>query len=252
MGAAINAAGDVAYVQRDGPVRFEGDVLLTYGAGGALQRSAISQYRTAGKRVVTLDLGYWNRSAKDSNQCWRWSINGHQPSAELVARGGDCYEQETEHAVQRIRYNGDPNGHVLFCLAGRKSQAAFPAMVEEERRLLDQARAAFGPRLRVRAKPTGATSIRGSDTSAMQSFTSALMGCAYVISHSSNASVEAAQAGVPFFCTAGIGLAYSAPKVTEIPRPPPAEPLLRRAGYFQVSARMIKQGLAWPRIRSLL
>lgn len=244
LASSANSFGINTHVTRGGIPTTQGDVLVTYGAGGDLQRAAINHYRGSGLRTVCLDLGYWNRTIQGNPRCFRFAVDSRHPQQSQVGRATPCQHTVTSQRVRLIRDAYDPRGHYLFAKMGAKSVRAFPDAVRREGELLKAAQAAFGSALVVREKTKLAES---------QPIDHVLQACAGVITYSSNVALDAALFRIPSFSIEGVTAPFSSP-LGNMRRlsSETAETIIRKAGAFHVSLDECKTAAAWRKVNEVL
>lgn len=244
LSSSANLLGSDTCISRGAVTTTQGDVLVTFGAGGELQRAAINHYRGAGLPTVCLDLGYWNRIVQGNPRCFRFAVNSRHPLQPHVLRATPCNHRLTSERVCLTQDGYDSRGHYLFAKMGSKSIRAFPEAVRREGELLAVAQAAFGSMLVVREK------CRLAHNAPIEH---ALRGCAGVITYSSNVALDAALLRIPSYSVEGVAAAYSSP-LDALRRLPSdlVETIIRKAGAFHVSLDECKTEAGWRKVDEVL
>lgn len=243
-------AGALRSSQQHRPGHPEFDVAIFYGLAGGLAR-LLADYRDSGRQAVYVDLGYWGR-----RKLSRW--DGHHKLA-LNSRHPTAYFQRNPKGPTRFRQFRieiapwrKRGRHILLIGMSAKAAAAEGFAPEEwERDTVRQLRALTDRRIIYRPKPNwdGAKPIEGTEWGrAPELLRDALVGCHAVVTHHSNAAVDALLAGVPCVCPDGVASLLSAHQLADIENPPTPDGREQWAwdlAWTQWSVEEIERGDAW-------
>lgn len=261
----IQRTGDKARIvsaaQYRGP---NADVGLFYGMWGALAQ-ALKDYPGAGKKAVYVDLGYWRR--KDWGE---GRMAGHH---KLIVNGRhpDGYFQKRKHTGSRLKMLGvemqpmrrTAGGPIVICGMGPKGAGAEGYQVNQwETDAVRTLRKHTDRAIIYRPKPNWreATPIDGCamirDHVDLADLLTAVDAHA-VVSHHSNANIEALMAGCPGFTVEGPALALSLNAATDLrcietPRYPEFAERVQWAAdlaFTQYNIQEMREGLAWRYLR---
>lgn len=263
--AGVKAVGDkVIAVRSEDYAGVVSDVAMFYGFDGSRQSRiarAFEDYKRAGKKAVYIDLGYFNDRVKDGRYGYhRFSVNARHPTA---------YFQNVKHPGDRFRVHGrkiEPwkaNGkNILLCGMSQKC-AAFEGFAFEqwERAAIKKIKAVTARPIVYRPKPKRnreppAPPIEGvgySDprTSIHSEFRNAWA----VVSHHSNAGIDALLAGVPSFSDEGVATALGQTDLALIEQRnhPSDEERIQFANdiaYCQFNREEMRNGTAWYHLKN--
>lgn len=235
-----------------------GDVAVFYGLAGRLPQ-IFRDYQAKG-RAVYVDLGYWGR-----REGGRWT--GYHKVA-VNARHPTAYYRKPHHPTGRFeRFNvhvrpwqaRGPRAPILVCGMGDKAAAAEGYAPEAwERWVINEIRRYSSRPIIYRPKPSWkqARPIEGCGFSPKARELSQELEQAWcVVTHHSNAAVEAVLAGVPAFCWYGVGVDMSGQQLRNIENPsrPPLEHRVQWAAdiaYTQWSVAEMRTGAPWLHLRA--
>jgi hypothetical protein len=260
MAEGIARAGDhvelVFEDQYDGSA--PGDVAVFYGLEGRLPQ-VFRDYQAKG-RAVYIDLGYWGR-----REGGRWT--GYHKVA-VNARHPTAYYRRPSHPSGRFeRFNvpiqlSEPRGRhapILLCGMGDKAARAEGYAPETwERWAVNEIRRYTDRPIVYRPKPSWkrARPIEGCGYSPKtREIDAELRGAWAVVTHHSNAAVEAVLAGVPVFCWYGVAADMGLRDLSRIesPRRPTLDERAQWAAdiaYTQWSVAEMKAGAPWLHLRA--
>ena len=235
--------------------KFSGVVADVAVAYGWVHEPIFSAYKAAGARFVYWDLGYWNRRPKNAAR------DGHHrlavddwDTASSMLRGcpGDRLEALGVPFVERREKLGDE-----ILVAGMSEKAAgthgFKAG-EWERRMAGVLRRMAGPDVPivVRPKPSKRQKV---ETTIEQALERARL----LVTHHSNAAIDALALDVPIYCVKGAGALLSPPALSFVdPARPPSTSaeerlaLLRDVAYAQWSVPEMQSGAAWEHVKRII
>lgn len=251
----IGLCGDRAVVVNQAAFRSPvGDVAVFYGFAEKLP-AIFAAYRAAGKPVVYVDLGYWGRTEGGKYAGYhKVSVNARHPTS---------YFQAIRHSADRIsrfaiRTEKWKTGrHILVLGMGDKAAGVEGFAPEEwERNAIGAIRKVSDRPIVYRPKPSWkrAAPIQGVGYSRPEeSLFAALRNCHAVVTHHSNAAVEALTIGVPSFAMEGVAVPLSQQDLTQIERPfrpDGREQWLADIGWCQWSLEEMRLGLAWRHLRN--
>jgi hypothetical protein len=234
-------------LQSDILTRFTGvaaDLAVAY---GWTHESVFRSYLAAGAHYVYWDLGYWNRRPSHN------SAEGHHrlavddwDTAKTMARG--CPTDRLEASRLKIVEQRDGQGEVIL-LAGMSAKAAGThgyRFEQWELRKMKSLRETLPHwSLVYRPKPTKARP-------ATETIEVALRRSRVLVTHHSNAAVEALMFDIPIFAIKGVGHLVS-DQVLGTSRPyAERRQLLADVAYAQWTPQEMRTGQAWEHIRGLL
>lgn len=177
--------------------------LMMYGPGAPQKLPLLKRHLKAGGRVITWDLGYWDRE-----RSMRLAIDGLHPTPEQLAMVGGAPARRHFD----LRDDADPAGPILLVGLGPKSCFAYGLGHNEwESRKLAELRQRF-PARKILWRPKGhrPEPFAGLQVSHGNAIEHALQGCSLVVCRHSNVAVDACVAGVPVECDAGAAAALYA------------------------------------------
>lgn len=238
MIAGIGRCGDIAYAHpiNDPPLR-QADVGVCYG----WKRHA--QYQGY-PRFVYADLGYWHRDTH-----YRLVAGGWSPER-YVRAGLPCSRLDLLGVkVQPWRTGGD-----TVVIAGSTAKSCVEHGLKYrgwEARVAAQL-SDCGKRVVYRPKPTDRNKapLPGVEYDEAPLAESLARACA-VVTHHSNAAVEALVAGIPVHCETGVAAAFSVP-LSEIAQPQlmeGREQFLADVAWLNWSLEEMRSGAAWDHMK---
>lgn len=231
-------------------------IAVFYGLAGNLKR-AFDEYKVGGRKVVFIDLGFWDRRLKNKNRYEGYhkiSINDRHPTT---------YFQNRAHAADRIaRFNltvqpWRTSGRYIL-LAGMSAKSSWVegfAAEEWERSAVKQLAAVTDRPIIYRPKPScpNARPIKGTRWSPREEeLESLLKDCHAVVTHHSNVAVEGLTAGVPAFCWDGVAKPMSLQEFGKIDQPlhpEGREQWLADIAYAQWNLEEMREGLPWRHLK---
>lgn len=211
-------------------------VLMLYGPGAPRKLPILARHLKAGGRVVTWDLGYWDRE-----RGMRLAIDGLHPTPAQLQLAGDVPARRQFD----LREDADPAGPIMLVGLGPKACFAYGLGRNEwEKRKLAELRQRF-PAHKILWRPKGhrPEKLGSLEVSHGNPIEHALQGCSLVVCRHSNVAIDACVAGVPVECEGGAGAALYAgnPAPTREQR---AE-FLRRLSYFEWRRNEAAAAWAW-------
>jgi hypothetical protein len=206
MAEGISAAGDSVHIFPAHCYRQpHAEIAVFYGFDRNLQK-VMRDYRAAGKAVVYVDLGYWNRREGGPLHGYhKVSVNGRHPTA---------YFQGTKHSADRFDRLGiaiqpwKPAGrHIIVAgmsAKGAEAEGFDPHAWEEW--TIEELRNVTDRPIIYRPKPSWieARPIPGSKFApGLDDLPGLFVDCHAVVTHHSNVAIDALMAGIPAFVTDG-------------------------------------------------
>lgn len=231
--AMVEAAppGAVATDRPDGSARG----LMVYGPGSPVRHPMVKAHLARGGRVAMWDMGYWERQ-----DAMRLSIDGLHPTPAQLELAADLPARRTFD----LREDGDPAGPILLIGLGPKSVLAYRTggFMAWEKAKVRELRGRFPGRV-IRWRPKGrrVMSLPGTELWHGMPIEEAMRGCSLVVSHHSNASVDAVIAGVPFETEMGAATWFAGREITRESR---AE-FLRLLSWWEFSRFDAPAAWAW-------
>lgn len=236
------------------------DVAIFYGFDGSRDSKitqAFNEYRGAGRKAIYIDLGYFSqRWNGDRYGFHRFSVNARHPTA---------YFQNVKHKSDRFKVHNrkiepwrQPGQNIIVCGMSDKCARFEGFDFEEwERNAIKRIRQATDRPIVYRPKPQRKTvsqypPIAGVSYSnpLHKSLSDELRDAWAVVSHHSNAGMDALLAGVPCFQDEGVAIAlgYSDLGQIESPRIPTDDERRQFAAdvaYCQFNRPEMRDGTAW-------
>ena len=230
--AMAEAAGSVVTPRYVGKHR----LLMMYGPGAPRKLPLLHRHVKAGGRVITWDLGYWDRE-----RGMRLAIDGLHPTPAQLAMAGDAPARR----LFDLREDADPAGPIMLVGLGPKSCYAYGLGRNEwEKRTLADLRQRFpGRKIIWRPKGHRPDPLGNLEVSHGNAIEHALQGCSLVVCRHSNVAIDACVAGVPVECEAGAAAALYAGN----PAPSRDEraDFLRRLSWWEWARNEAAQAWAW-------
>jgi hypothetical protein len=241
------------------------DVAIFYGFDGSRGSSitkAFEDYRAAGKKAIYIDLGYFNNRTKDGRYGYhRFSINNRHPTA---------YFMNTMHPADRFKVHGRkvepwrrPGENIILCGMSEKC-ALFEgyAFEEWEKSAIQQISTVtkrpivYRPKPRRRDEPQYPP-IKGVGFSnpAQKSLQDELDNAWAVVSHHSNANIDALLAGVPCFSDEGVALVLGKSDLRQIedplvPTDQERKQFAANVAYCQFNRPEMRDGTFWKHFKA--
>lgn len=253
MAEGIMACGDEVVLRSETEHKYaEHDAALFWGFIEPCQK-IMRDYRTAGKPVAYLDMGYWQRAGADGH--FKVAVNARHPTAYFQKRKHDDKRSKALGlTIERWRKDGK---HIL--LAGMSAKAAWAEKCEPvekfERICIQALRNITDREIVYRPKPSwdGAKPIDGTWYSPReQPLCDVLKGCHAVVTHHSNVAVDGLLAGVPCFVWDGVAKPMGSDDLRLIERPHhpgDRERWVNDVTYTQWRISEMRDGTAWRHLR---
>lgn len=201
----------------------ECDLAVFYGLSGKLTK-AFNDYQKR-KALVFLDLGYFDRVSGGRRLGYhKVAVNARHPTDYFQRRRHDSSRLD-RLGIKLAPWRADTSsGHIL--VAGMAPKACAAACIPTnawETETIAKLRKITRRRIVYRPKPNwaNAKALQGADFSppGKRSLLDDLRGAHCIVSHNSNANVEALVAGIPSFTVAGAALPMSQTDLTLIESP---------------------------------
>lgn len=256
--AGIKRAGDRVRFIPENQYRGDGsepEIAAFYGFNGRL-RQAYDDYRQAGRKLVFVDMGYFQRRINDRYDGYHKVAVGDRHPTE--------YFQNVKHGRNRrqlgisLKPRKKTGEAVLLAGMGDKAAAAIGLMPGQwELAMIDQIRAVTSRPIIYRPKPSwaGGTPLPGAGFSPRsESLDEALAKAAVVVTHHSNVGVDAIVEGIPVLTVEGVALPLGLRSLDEIENPGfpddhAREQWLNDVHYCQWSVDEIARGVMWKHLR---
>lgn len=232
----------------------EADVAVFYGFDATMRR-IFAEYRADGRTCVCIDLGYWGRREGGI-------LAGHHKVA-VNARHPTAYFQNVKHGPERAQRLGleikpwKQSGRFIIVagMSGKGAEVEGFEPSEWERRTVAELKSRTNRPIIYRPKPSWVEAVpmqgcryeRGLDD-----LPELLEDCHAVVTHHSNAAIDAMLAGVPAFTTAGAAsvLCPSDLSLIETPvRPEGREQFVNDLAYTQFTVAEMRDGTAWRHLK---
>jgi hypothetical protein len=249
MTALIRQAG-VSGVELEETTAYRGDAdwLLIWGPGGPDRFPAMAAQRAQGKRIVALDLAYWQRESKI-----RISIDAAHPQAWVMRRDWPRTRFTADHVP--VANGWDSHGPIVVAGIGRKARAQYGQAVEAwEAAMIAECRAKWTQPLLYRRKQLDVRVPDGVSLTSDAPIDRVLAGASLLITWHSNVAVDAIRMGIPVVCHDGAAAAVCSADLPDAPTPLPVEVrdrFLRNLAWFQWNP--VTEGRqAWAWLQELL
>ena len=256
MAEGISAAGDSVHIFPSHCYRSpHAEIAVFYGFDRNLQK-VMRDYRAAGKAVVYVDLGYWNRREGGPLQGYhKVSVNGRHPTD---------YFQGLRHPSDRFGRLGvsiepwRPGGrHIIVAGMSAKGAEAegFEPHAWEEWTVAELRKVTDRPII-YRPKPSwmDARAIAGAAFEpGLEDLPRLLVDCHAVVTHHSNVAIDALMAGIPAFVTDGPASALCFSELARIEqpwRPDGREQFAADLAYAQWRVSEMRDGTVWRHLKS--
>ena len=228
----------------------EADCLVMYGLAPGHVILA-DKFRAAGKPVIIIDLGYWNRNhGLGVHAEYKISLGSHHPDQLLYA-----FEPK-EDRFARLHFQIEPwkttGKHILLAGMGRKSYAYYglPDLswdmdtVRFLKQITDRS-IVFRPKPSWRdCAPLSGTAFSAPSTS----LGPVLNGAWCVVTHHSNVALDGLLLGIPCFTVEGAALSMSSKMLEDVERPyypTNRKDFFNRVCHFNWSIAEIEGGKCW-------
>lgn len=257
MAAGIRKVGDQATILSSFSYRKPDHACAVfYGLAGHMAR-ALKEYPAAGRQAVYVDLGYWGRK-----QGGRWSgyhkvsVNGRHPTPYFQAKAHDGSRAEV-FGLEAQPWRPVGRSILLCGMAPKGARAEGYAPNEWERQAVATMRRFTDRPVYYRPKPNWPQwrSIPGTlDAPADVDLLAQLaaLNVHAVVSHHSNANVEALVAGYPSLTVEGIALAQSFTDLATVDHPCQRfdrQQWIHDATWCQWSVDEMAEGLPWKHLK---
>lgn len=262
MAEGINAAGDSANLRQGmGFDHGAGDVVVAYGWGSP---ELFREARDHSKSYVYLDLGWWNRkpAGREMDGFHKVMVNCREPcdlDDYLTYRvPGDRFDRQGVHVAPWLKPRA---GQIIVAGMSAKSAGTFDLAPEEwERGMIEALRhvrwPGATPEVFYRPKPSwaGWTELPGAWLSRPSvALADALDGALALVTHHSNAAIDALCAGVAIHSVLGVARPFSTPVARlwdplgfDIDR---RRAYLSKVAYCQWSVDEMRDGTCWRFLR---
>jgi hypothetical protein len=234
----------------------QGDLVAAYGWRNA---PVFQAYKAAGAHFLYVDLGYWNRKPSNGPRDGhhKVSLDDWCPTA-CMRRG--CPDDRFRALNIEVR-NTRPGRNVLIAGMSAKSAAHHGYAPDQwEKAAIAELQRATPRPLVYRPKPSwqGAVPLPGAGYSVGNvPLADLLAGAHMLVTHHSNAAVDAIVAGVPVYCEKGVGSLLSTASLSDVEAPRRSSDAERRAlladiSYCQWTPAEMRSGICWDYMRGLL
>lgn len=264
----IAAAGDKPISLR--AERYNGvfsDAVIFYGFDGNRDSNiarAFDDYRKAGLKAVYVDLGYFKK--RDSlgryGDYHRFSVNDRHPTAyfQNIKHPSDRFDQHHRKIAREMRQGKN----IILCGMSDKASRfdGCGGLEQWERDAIDKIKAVtdrpivYRPKPQVKDKPQyPAIAGVGYSDPRTRSLEDELKDSWAVVSHHSNAGIDALLAGVPCFQAEGVAVALGLSDLSMIEQPRLPNLDERRqfmfdVAYCQFNRAEMENGTAWRHLKS--
>jgi len=211
---------------------------------------AFLAHEAKGRKYVYMDLGYWKR--RPPGHRWtgyhKLSINGFHPTEYFQRSNPDDRFRKMGVKMQPWQTRGKK-----IVVIGMSVKAAYVAKLgfeEWEKNIINQIKKVTDRDIIYRAKPNSleAKPIEGTKFSQTEAIERVFDSAHCVVTHHSNAAVDALAYGVPVYCEQGVGSVMSMKSIRAIENPYYPEDryqFLSDVAYCQWNVDEIKSGRPW-------
>ncbi len=236
------------------------DAHVFYGLEGNLSRMfAYYTERVDLGRVVYVDLGYWQRRMQNRLEGFhKVSVDARHPVAYYRRPQHPCGRGPAFTLPNNVR---GPDSHILVAgmsakgaLAEGYAPYAWETEIVREIRKYTNRKIVFRPKPSDDGKPLIPDSILSVPKTEI-GFD--LRNCWALVTHHSNAAIDAILAGVPVFCWGGVGYEFARQDLSLIESPDPGFPSwaavrawLDDIGHTQFTVVEMRSGVAWRHLKS--
>lgn len=235
--------------------RVEADIAIFYGLNGKLF-DVFKTYKEQATSVYT-DLGYWKRKPRDNQFGGFHKIAVNDLHSTAYFRKGHPSTRFDRMCVPVKPWRGGTGDHIIVAGMSDKSARVNGLSPEEwERAAIDKLRRHTAFPIWYRPKPSWkeAKPIAGTryDKTGID-IVPHLRKAAAVVTHHSNAAIDALVEGIPIYCEIGLASTMSVPTLAAIEcaeEPPDREGFLYDVAYTQWSVPEIATGKAWRYLKS--
>lgn len=245
--AAINAAGDSIV-----DTAKKADVGIFYGMSPG-HISELRDMRSKGKKVIGIDLGYWDRNITlRFDACYKVSVHHFHPQDYIhrLNSGADRFNLTIRP------WANNPKGHVLLAGLGPKSMELYDIDGQTwDKNMIKEIKKYTSRKIIYRPKPSwrDAPPIPGTEFSAPdQSLAPVLKNAWAIVTHHSNVSTDGLLYGIPCFCWDGAAYKMASQDVTEIEapfKPKNRKQFFQDLSYINWSVKDILEGRCWNHIK---
>jgi hypothetical protein len=224
------------------------DVAIAYGWN---HEPVFSAYRDAGNQFVYWDMGYWDRRPPENKKdgYHRLAVNGWDTADTMLrCMPGDRFARAN---IQLKPWGSKGRMIVLAGMSGKAAGTHGFKLGQWERTTFAQLQTVTDRPIYIRAKPTG-------DQAKIEPIADLLSRCHMLITHHSNAAMDALIAGIPFHARKGVGkilAPQSAPlPIEDYPAISDNErlQLMQDIAYAQWRPSEMRTGEAWEHIKCIL
>ena len=256
MEAGIKACGDKPILRRHD--EYNGnpdcDAAVFYGFIVPLP-NAMRDYKAAGKSAVHIDLGYWGRVEGGRMEGYhKVAVNDRHPHEYLM--NSDMPSDRVSRfglRAQPWRKNGK---HIL--VAGMSSKNARSLGIQSrswEMSVIEALKSVTDRPIIYRPKPgdRAAGPIGGTEYARHGPFEQYLDDCHAVVTHHSNAAIDAALFGVPVFSKTGAGVHFGLTNFGDIESPiypDNRQQVINNLAYCQWTPAEMRSGECWQHLKS--
>jgi hypothetical protein len=229
--------------------RPEHDIAIFYGLAEGLAK-IFDDYKTAGRKAIYIDLGYWGRKKKSKFDGYHKLILNDRHPTEYFQSKPKPPDRFREFDIP-IRPWRESKGHVVVVgMSGKGAVAEGFAPQQWEREAITRLRRLTRRPIIYRPKPTwlAARPIPGSVWMKDGTIDDVLADAYAVVAHHSNVAVEAILAGVPCICQHGVASVMSAHRldqINDLPRPDGRLQWASDIAFTQYNLAEMQLGIAW-------
>lgn len=226
------------------------DVLVIYGMGAADRIHIAADHVAAGGRLITWDVGYWDRKLQDKVRRFRFSIDGFHPPKfifKTTPRSSNRFRKSGLKIMDGSSYN--PSGPILLAGNGPKSNvigaAGWAAAKSSELRKVFP-----GKQIIYRPKPNNLHDQGvNCDGISMEPTDKAVARASLVVCRHSNLAVDACRLGIPVVCDDGAAASIYPQRLEDYKNQPDLQTrkdFIYRLAWWQWSPNECAEGIVWP------
>jgi hypothetical protein len=238
----------------------EADICVAY---GWVHEQIFNRYRKAGGHYLYVDLGYWHRKpgGKQFAGYHKVSLDGWCPLQTMLR---NCPADRFNVLNVPVKSMGTSGRHVVVAGMSAKSASDHGLGAESwERRAIATIKSAsprFASNIIYRPKPSWKKSrrIEGAGICDINKpIDDVLEGAHMLVTHHSNAAIDALVNGVPIYCEKGVGSVLSTARLEDVetPRIPTDSErmaLLHDIAYTQFTPMEMRDGVVWDQYREMI
>lgn len=231
-----------------------GDLVVGY---GWRSEPVFTAYQRAGARYLYLDLGFWERKPKSAVRegYHKVALDSWCPRG-TMCRG--CPSDRFDRFGIPLVSGGNGSNVIVAGMSAKAAGSHGLAPHQWEQLAIGRLQPTGVP-IVYRPKPSwhAARPLPGAAYSVDEDIKDALGKARLLVTHHSNAAVDAIVAGVPVYCETSVGALMSTPNLTDVVNPRRHSEAERRqfladVAYCQWNVAEMRSGACWDHVKGLL